>query len=716
MKSFLSWLPLIALFGAAGAQGPFQPPRASVHYAPDRTCDLVHLRVDLDVDYKNKLFTGRSVNTLSPLRDGLTSIQLHAGPTLQLLHVSVNGAEAKYTRDGRVLTISTPPLKKGKPVVVVFEYKAANSRGVGFGAGGGGFHWINPREGGLPTRVGFWTQGETGYNSDWAPTWDYPNDLTTTETHTTVPLDWSVVGNGVLVSDTKTPDGAKHTVVWQMKLPHATYLLSLVGGPLDIKKDRWRGVDLWYVVPKGKGQYIDYSFGNTKDMLSFFSDTIGVKYAWPKYAQNAMYDFGGGMENVSSTTLGDTALTEPRDGNHNMDSVNSHELGHQWFGDLVTCKDWGDTWLNESFATFMEMIYFEHSRGKNSYDQEVDANTRSYVASSRSYIRPISTKLYPNADAMFDNHSYPKGGVVLHSLRRLLGDANFYAGLKLYLNTYQHQPVQATQLCRSFTEATGINCESFFDQWIFKPGHPVLDYTWTYEGDKVVLKVKQSQDTSTGTPIYDIAATVALIDNSGKITRLPVHLSKVEDSFDLAAAKPAAVILDPDHDYLREIPELHWSAEELPVILQFAPDAVDRQEALRRLLRIEPTAATVALVVKALGSDNGSFPAFTGIGGQDALAREDLRSFWLSQLTHPYFPRRSSAVGFLGKLPKDPATIARVQALVNDKEATQVVVAAIRTLAEWDAKGNADLFKKAQKIVDLHGSIKRAANEALGLD
>src|SRR5262249_2949191 len=154
---------------------------------------------------------------------------------------------------------------------------------------------------------------------------------------------------------------------------------------------------LYYAVPKGHGKQIDDTFGDTPDMLSFFSDFTGVKYPWPKYAQTIMYDFGGGMENVSATTLAEGALTDRREGFFNSDGLDAHELAHQWFGDLVTCKDWGHIWLNESFAEFFAMLYTEHRRGKAAYERQVEDETQGYLGESRRYQRPLATNLYPNA-------------------------------------------------------------------------------------------------------------------------------------------------------------------------------------------------------------------------------------------------------------------------------------------------------------------------------
>ncbi|MBS1712814.1 MAG: aminopeptidase [Armatimonadetes bacterium] len=706
--SKLPVLALAALFTTlAPAQNPFQPPRAKLTYAPDRTCDLVNVSVTLDVDAAKKTFTGRSVNTLVPLRSGLKEIVLHAGTGLDVRSVKVDGKTVTFTRKDKDMTIAAGSLKKGVPFKVETVY--SSSKG---GGRDGGWHWMTATTA-QPGKVGFWTQGETMGNCEWCPTWDYPNDLATSQTTTTVPADWDVVGNGVLTSSALSPDKKRKTFVWTMTQPHATYLLSLCGGPFDIKKDTWEGVPLWYVVPKGSGYLIDSSFGHTKDMLTFFSQKVGVKYPWPKYAQNAMYDFGGGMENVSATTLGEGSLTEERDGYYTMDSLNSHELGHQWFGDLVTCVHWGDIWLNESFATFMQMIYSEHSRGADDYAWEIEDAMQAYFGEARRYKHPLSTKVYPNPDAMFDSHTYPKGGVILHTLRRKLGDEATFSALKSYLNQWRHTPVESTQLRRAFTETTGVNAEPFWAQWIEKPGHPVLDYTWTYDGGKVLLTVKQKQDTSDGTPVYDIVSKVGLIGATG-LQRVPVHITKTDETFEIpAATRPKAVVIDPDHDFLRAIPELHWADEELPSILRLSPNAPDRQAAMIKMLE-KPDDAKVRAVVEALTSDKGLSPAFRSLNRLAALARPDLRAFWTGELSHANYERRAQAVSALAKLPQDPATVTKLRGLISAKSPIQVVVNAINALKAWDAKANADVFKTAQGIKDRRNRIKRAADSALG--
>lgn len=701
-------------FAQNPAPSPFAPPNATLHYAPDRDYDLVHLAVKLNIDYPHRAFTGVAVNRVAALHDGVKILTFHCGKNLAVQSCTVAGAAATFTREADRLLVAAPiPLARSGMADVIIRYTGGGKKARAGIMADSGLHWIEPGAH-QPNRVGFWTQGEPEQNREWAPTWDYPNHLATTETTVTVPADWTVIGNGVLRSNRLNVGGRTRTFHWQMTQPHATYLLSLVGGPFDIKTASWRGVPLMYVAPKGKGKLLESSFGDTPDMLSFFSDITGVKFAWPKYAQNAMYDFGGGMENVSATTLPEGDLTDAREGFHRMASLNSHELAHQWFGDLVTCKDWGHIWLNESFATFFEALYLEHSRGEVAYAQEIEQDMEEYFGESRRYKRPIATDLYPNADAMFDSHTYPKGGAVLHTLRRMLGDKPFFTGIHAYLTAHQHTPVDSHDLCRSMTDATGIDLEPFFDQWIYKPGHPVLDTTWSWDeaARQVLLTVKQTQNPKDSTPIYTLRSAVGLIVN-GKLTRASIMLHQAEEVFKIdAPAKPDAVLLDPDHDFLREIPTKHWADSELPVILKTAPSPIDRAAAMAGMLAGAPSDSAIQAVSEAIRADTGAFPVFrlTRLG---ELKREDLRPLFRTQLNHASFDRREQAIRALALLPKTAEDTAALTALVNDREPYAVVSASITALADWDPQGNMDLLRKAIAMPSLHERIRIAAYRAL---
>ncbi|MBS1721306.1 MAG: M1 family metallopeptidase [Armatimonadetes bacterium] len=698
----------LAVVTAMGQQATGWP-TSPINYAPDRVADLQDVNLDLQVDYAKRFLKGTVVHSYQALQTGPESIQLQAAGSIAVSSIKFDNRSVRFTHDAaqRLLTAQIPALKKGQKFTITIDYTVADAP-----QGRRGFHWIQATATDKSsTRVGFWTQGQPAYNSEWVPIWDSPNDLATSQTRTTVQGDWQVIGNGRLIK-TENLDGGKKAFTWKMTQPHATYLLALVGGPFDVKKDKWRGVDLWYVVPQGQGQYIDDTLGNTKDMLSYFSDVLGVKYAWPKYSQNMMFDFGGGMENVSSTTLGANAITEAREGYRNADSLLSHELAHQWFGDLVTCRDWGDTWLNESFATYFQILYFLHSRGDNAYRLEVDNATNAYLNESRRYLRPLSTKIYANASAMFDSHTYPKGGTILHTLRMQIGDEAFFGGLNLYLQTHRHQPVQAYQLCRAMSEASGINLEPFWDQWIFKPGHPVLDYTTDSTDQTTKVTIKQVQDTSKGVPIYKLTSEVAFSNGADWVIK-KVNLSQAEETFafDLGF-KPRAIVVDPMQKFLREMKD-HWTNDELLVIATTAMNGIDRSNAIRRLMATNPSVDVVTQVLLSIQKDKNQFPMVANIRNLAGKANPAHEAIWLDLLNHPSIARQADAAVALSNLPASQKLTSTFRNLINPKAPISVVVTAIQTLAKWDAKGNADVFKLALNIPSRQGRIKAAAEAAL---
>jgi aminopeptidase N len=706
----------VSALAQSGGQGanPFLPPKASVHNAPDRSYDLIKVVVDLNVDPVSRTVRSRATETLAPLQNGATTLVFNAKDPIKIDAVSLDGQPVTPRRDGALLSIDLANAVAGRVLTIVFDYAQSNGHAAPFGGGEGGWHWIEPSRDDS-ARAGFWTQGETDGNSNWVPIWDYPNDFALTETRTTVPADWTVVGNGVLASSSLSPDGKTRTFDWRMDQPHATYLLSVVGGPFDVKRDEWEGTPLWYVVPRGMGKYIDDSFGDTKDMLTFFSTTLGLRYPWAKYAQDAMWEFSGGMENVSAATLGAESLTDRFEGFRTMSDLTSHELAHQWFGDFATCRDWGQVWLNESFAEFLMLAYAEHVRGKSAYEQAVASSTTEYLQEARLYTRPLATNLYPDPDAMFDSHAYPKGAVVLHTLRRQLGDERFYAGLHLYLTRMRHSPADTSDLVKAITDATGVDVKPFFDQWVYKPGHPVLDYTWTWDDLKheVVLHVKQLQDTSTGTPIYRISTKVGLIAGA-KVARRPVELSEKEQDIRVpSAARPDAVLLDPDLDFLKEVPELHWTPAEWPFILQYAPNAVDRDIAMNKLVEGAPSGDAIRLVTSVLRRDRTLFPVFDNIRALSAKRDPGLRAFFLDELGHPNMSIRAQAVQALGLLPKDDGTAAVVQGFVKAGEPYAVITNALRALAGWDASAYGGVFANALAIESKGQVVQTAAFEGL---
>jgi aminopeptidase N len=189
-----------------------------------------------------------------------------------------------------------------------------------------------------------------------------------------------------------------------------------------------------------------------------FSRKFGVPYPYPRYAQVFVADFiFGGMENTSATSLTDSVLLDERAAiDYDVDSLVAHELAHQWFGDLVTCRDWGEGWLNEGFATYAEYLWREHHEGRDAADLELEDWADSYFGEDAGrYRRTIATKLYDEPIDIFDHHLYDKGGRVLHMLRDWLGDDAFERTLAYYLRKHAGGLVESRDLARAVEDATG---------------------------------------------------------------------------------------------------------------------------------------------------------------------------------------------------------------------------------------------------------------------
>ena len=154
-------------------------------------------------------------------------------------------------------------------------------------------------------------------------------------------------------------------------------------------------------------------------MIDFFSERIGVPYAYPRYSQITVPEFiFGGMENTTATTLTDLVLLDERAAiDHDVEGLVSHELAHQWWGDLLTCREWSEAWLNEGFATYFEYVWREHAKGRDEADLELLVDADGYLNEAGRYQRPVVCRQYDEPIHLFDAHLYEKGARVLHMLR-----------------------------------------------------------------------------------------------------------------------------------------------------------------------------------------------------------------------------------------------------------------------------------------------------------
>ncbi len=321
--------------------------RADRPYAPSRDYDLQNVRTSLHFDIDQHKVMGEVTENLSTLRDGVTHSGFRIARThaVSEVHACHLGKDATFDlHDDKLHVQLAQPAKSGEKFEVEIKYEGKPTSGL---------YFILPTKDDPSRAKEIWTQGEAEDTHHYIPIYDYPNDHTTSEMILTVPGDWLTVSNGKLLSVADAPNGQK-IWTWRQSLPVAPYLISFVAGEYVQKKDTWHNIPVTYNVPVGTEDTIDPTFAHTKDMLEFFSGRFGVQYPWEQYAQTAVHDFvASGMENVSATTLAARDMVHAELASERpeaADNLISHEMTHQWFGDLVTCKDWTNTWLNEGFV------------------------------------------------------------------------------------------------------------------------------------------------------------------------------------------------------------------------------------------------------------------------------------------------------------------------------------------------------------------------------
>src|SRR5947207_1086492 len=411
-----------------------------------------------------------------------------------------SGTQLKYEYNSSTAKLAVAldhPYQPNEQVTIVIAYHTnlpPPDRRAGFG--GGGINFIKPTASDPARPRQIWTQGEAESNHLWFPCFDHPNDFTTTEVIATVELPFTVISNGALVKVKDNRDGTR-TFDWRIDQPHATYLTSLIVGEFTPVEDRYTGIPITTYVYPSQVEEGKVTAARLAEMVKFFSEKTGVKYPYAKYAQTTVRDFGGGMENISATTQTDNMIHDKRtELDQTSDSLQSHELAHQWFGDYVTCRTWSDIWLNEGFATYFQAMWDEHSLGRDDFlYMDVKGNQDQYYrAWGLGNRRTIVTKNYANPDAVFDTYAYPRGGAVLHMLRTVLGEENWWRSINHYLTKYAHQPVETEQFRIAIEETTGQPMDWFFDEWLYKMGHPVFRVTQDYDAANKILSLKVRQE------------------------------------------------------------------------------------------------------------------------------------------------------------------------------------------------------------------------------
>ncbi len=567
------------------APNPVGPYRASA----TKVNDLVHTKLAVKFDYAKRYLYGQEWITLKPHAYATDSLRLDAkGMDIKAVAL-MNGTQQiplkfDYSDQNNLRIALGRSFKPGESYTVYLDYTAKPDelkvKGSAAITDAKGLYFVNPDSTvkGKPVQV--WTQGETEGSSAWFPTIDRPNQKTTEEIAMTVPAKYVTLSNGRMVSSTPAGPGLR-TDTWKMDQPHSPYLFMMAVGDFKIYKDTWRGKEVNYYLEPKYAPYAKQIFGNTPDMLEFFSTRLGVEYPWNKYAQIVCRDYvSGAMENTTATLHGEQVQMTDReliDREYQQESVIAHELFHQWFGDYVTAESWSNLTVNESMADFSEGLYAEHKYGRDAADAHNYSNLRRYLANPADAAKNLVRFHYGDKEEMFDLVTYQKGGAVVDMLRTYLGDDVFFAGLQKYLKDNALGNGEAHQMRLAMEAVSGQDLNWFYNQWYFGAGHPVvtIDYAWDAGRKTEIVTVKQTQG---GDP-FRLPFVIDYYVN-GKAQRQRVLMTQASQMFDMPlAAQPALVNVDAEK-------KLVWLKTDNKPFSAFAyqyanaPLYVDRREAV----------------------------------------------------------------------------------------------------------------------------------------
>jgi aminopeptidase N len=693
---------------------------------PSHDFDLIHQRIEVrNFDWDATAFDGKVTTTVVSLRPTLDSIVLDMGRRLAVRSVTIEPVRPsarpsvrpsiRFSRPGDSIVVKLPkPAGFRDTVRFAINYRGKITQGRGLY-----FFKAEPGRRHRPQQI--YSGGGTDGNPNWIPTYGPPHDKATWEMIATVPVGYTVVSNGKLVSDKPeraargaSAKSATHTVHWTQEKPASTYLISLVVAPLQKVTDRWRDVPLTYYVYPEDLPRARPLFGITPDMMESYTRLTGVKYPWPQYSQTTVTDFVGGMENVGATTLVDWLpdARAYRDRPWYRQSLIPHELAHQWFGNLVTTENWANYWLNEGMAEFMAGQYWGSKLGRHAEDDY-------YLDEYRQYLITDARRRVPLA-SFNSNNVYSKGALVLEMLRKHLGPERFWAAIHRYLTRHAYGNALTDDLRRAVLEATGVNLDWFWRQWMYDAGYPELTVSSAYDSTArtLALTVKQTQtDTaradSTGfrisVPLVFRAPVSVRVGTAAGEVRRQVELDQREQVFRIGGVKspPTMVIFDEDNRLLKTL-TFEQPTAWLATQLVRDPDLWNRSWVIEQLTRrTGDSLAAAALARAARGADYyriraeaaaalREFPAAVAEPALEAALRDTSAAV------------REAAVAALAGLGTPGAQAAAAAAWKSDSSYA-VRASALTALAEMDSVGSRNTVLSALTTPSYRDVIQTAA-------
>lgn len=446
------------------------------------------------------------------------------GKGMDVTAVLKNGMALKFEQDSQHLIIQDKGIP-GKENTYTIRYKGVPADGL----------IISNNKFGQRT---FFGDNWPNRAHNWIPCNDHLSDKATVDFIVTAPDHYQVVSNGKEIEETNLPDHLKLTH-WKEEVPLPTKIMVI--GVTDFAVQHLGNVGCvpvssWVYPGDRDSGFAHYAIA--KNILQWYIQHI-APYPFEKLADVQSTTIFGGMENAGCIFYYEKSVKA-----NDIESLMAHEIAHQWFGDNVTEKDWPHLWLSEGFATYMTSLYLENKYGKDSLKNLLRTQRQEVISYSINHKTPVvDTSESKHLMNLLNDNSYQKGAWVLHMLRRKLGDSLFWKGIRVYYKTYSRHNANTTDLEKVFEKVSHEDLQTFFRQWLFTPGQPMLKVDWKYNSSKkvVLLQIEQTQAN-----LFQFPLQVSFTNGNKTVTKTINVKDKITEKNIPLPFEPNDIIIDPN--------------------------------------------------------------------------------------------------------------------------------------------------------------------------
>ena len=488
------------------------------------TSDIIYGSADIALNIKDSEDRVR-LDLISQGKDGMG---------MEVKKVTFNGSEVSYSHDNDVLLIETGAFEYSSRDIINVVYSGMPITGL----------IIGPNMHGDRT---FFSDNWPNKARNWLPLVDHPYDKSTAEFVVIAPNHYQVISNGLLVEETNLNKELKKTH-WKQSVPISCWLYAL--GVAEFAVDyvdyfEGKSIQTWVYKQDRDNGFYDFKIP-TKHTMEFFSDYIGP-FAYEKLANVQSNSVKGGMESATAIFYSDVSVTGDR--SVRWRNVVIHEVAHQWFGNCVTEYDWDDVWLSEGFATYFTLMFREHAYGRDDFVNGLNDAKRlvynHYKTDKESSI--VHNNLKDMKDVLTYSLQYQKGAWVLHMLRNYIGEDNFRKGIRNYYKKYYNSTTTTNQFKTEMEVVSGMNLDTFFDQWLYKGGNMVLDGNWKFDEKKGRIEVNLNQVQNDGY-LFEMPVELGISYNDKNLEKIQtLKLEKEKGRFYIASdSKPISIKIDPN--------------------------------------------------------------------------------------------------------------------------------------------------------------------------